>query len=305
MGAYIRMIANRGVGPNGRLVSKQSFELFSQPHIAAEEFGPTAHYGYGIAVDRLDGHTVVRHTGGMVSFMSAILVDIDQGVGAFASINAMQDYRPTPVVQFAAQLMRAARLRKSVAAVPIPQRTQGTEAVASYAGVYEDAAGRKLVIGSEGGKLWLEHGTEHLLMEPTTEPDRFLVAHPEFAHFPLVFARKSDRDPRSPVTEASWGGDWYAGSTYEGPRKFSHPPKWDSYVGHYRNESPWVGSMRVVVRKGQLWLDGVIPLEAVEDRFYLRDEEHSPEWIQFGEAVNARCMLLKFSGVDLWRVAAA
>jgi hypothetical protein len=38
--------------------------------------------------------------------------------------------------------------------------------------------------------------------------------------------------------------------------------------------------------------------------FYLRDDDHSPEWIQFGEIVNGRCMRLKLSGEDLWRVAA-
>jgi hypothetical protein len=30
-----------------------------------------------------------------------------------------------------------------------------------------------------------------------------------------------------------------------------------------------------------------------------------PEWIQFGEVVNGRCMRLKLSGEDLWRVATA
>lgn len=302
MGLYIRMIANRGATPNGRLVSKESFALFSQPHIIAEEFGPTAHYGYGIAVDRLDGDAVVRHTGGMISFMSAILVDIDRGLGAFASINAMQDYRPTPVVQFAVQLMKAATLRKNIADVPAPAGARAGVG-SGYAGVYEDVSGRKLVVTSTDGSLWLEHGAEQIAMEPTPEPDHFLVAHPDFAHFPLVFARKSDKDPQSAVTEVSWGGEWYAGSAYEGPRKFTYPPKWDSYIGHYRNESPWLGSTRVVVRKGRLWLDGVIPLEEADDRFYLRDEEHSPEWLQFGPIVNGRCMLLKFSGVDMWRVA--
>jgi hypothetical protein len=59
----------------------------------------------------------------------------------------------------------------------------------------------------------------------------------------------------------------------------------------------------VVLRKGQLWLDGVIPLVAEGDRFMLRDEEHSPEWVRFGEIINGRCMRIKFSGEDLWRVA--
>jgi len=102
MGLYAQMIANGGKGPNGRLISEEAFKLFSTKHIKAEEFGPTAGYGYGIAVDTLDEHKILRHTGGMVSFASAIHVDIDEGVGAFASINAMQGYRPNPVAQFSA-----------------------------------------------------------------------------------------------------------------------------------------------------------------------------------------------------------
>jgi hypothetical protein len=76
-------------------------------------------------------------------------------------------------------------------------------------------------------------------------------------------------------------------------------------VGHYRSENPWIGSTRVVLRKDKLWLDGAIPLEVQADRFYLRDEEHSPEWVRFDETVNGRCMRISFSGETLWRVAAA
>ena len=69
-------------------------------------------------MDTLDGHKILRHTGGMESFMSAMHMDIDEGTGAFASINAMQGYRPNPVAQYAIQLMRAHRENKSLPATP-------------------------------------------------------------------------------------------------------------------------------------------------------------------------------------------
>ena len=94
MGAYVQMIANRGRGPRGNLISPESFELFAKRHVRAIPFGPTASYGYGIAIDELDGNTLLRHTGGMVSFMSSMGIDITAGVGCFASINAQQEYRP-------------------------------------------------------------------------------------------------------------------------------------------------------------------------------------------------------------------
>ena len=71
--------------------------------------GPAIAYGYGIAVDTLDGHTILRHTGGMLSFASSMVVDIDEGGGVFASINAAHGYRPNPVAEHAIRLLRAGR----------------------------------------------------------------------------------------------------------------------------------------------------------------------------------------------------
>jgi hypothetical protein len=77
------------MGPSRRLISEESFTLFSTPHIKADEFSPTSFYGYGIAIDTLNGRKILRHIGGMVAFASSMHVDLDGGVAAFASINAM------------------------------------------------------------------------------------------------------------------------------------------------------------------------------------------------------------------------
>jgi hypothetical protein len=84
MGAYLTMLINRGTTPHGHILSEAAFESFSAAYISADEFGSGASYGYGIAVDSLDGHRRLRHTGGMLSF---------------ASVNAMQGYRPRPVAE--------------------------------------------------------------------------------------------------------------------------------------------------------------------------------------------------------------
>ena len=58
-----------------------------------------------------------------------------------------------------------------------------------------------------------------------------------------------------------------------------------SISGHYRNENPWIGSTRIILRKGKLMMDGAVPLEPGEGgMFHLRDEEHDPEWVRFGES---------------------
>ncbi len=153
MGLYVQMIANHGKGSKATLLSPESFELFSTAHIKAEEFGPTASYGYGIAVDTLDGHKILRHTGGMVSFMSSMHVDIDGGFGAFASINAMQGYRPNPVAQYAMQLMRAVSESKSLPPAPKLKSPTAVENAAAYAGTFKSEAGRQLEFVAERGRV--------------------------------------------------------------------------------------------------------------------------------------------------------
>lgn len=301
MGAYLQMLANRGRGPQRALVSAESFELFSKRHIKAEEFGPTASYGYGIAVDELDGNPLLRHTGGMVSYMSALQVDIGAGIGGFASVNAQQGYRPNAVVRYALQLMRArAENKKSPAAPSADSELEVTNA-GDYVGVFKGERGQ-LEFVRDGSKLFLVRAGKRVQLQKLATPDQFHAGDPELSLFPLAFGRKKEDGP---VVEVSCGDAWYTTDAYDGPRQFQVPEAWRNYVGHYRSEDPWIGSIRVLVLKGRLMLDGQTPLEADGELFRLRDEPSNTEWIRFGEIVNGKCMRLKYSGVDLWRVASA
>ncbi|GAC1656910.1 MAG: hypothetical protein NVS9B15_18170 [Acidobacteriaceae bacterium] len=58
MARYMSCLLNHG----SPLLTPDSFALLTTPHIKAEDFSPTASYGYGIAVDTLDGHKILRHT---------------------------------------------------------------------------------------------------------------------------------------------------------------------------------------------------------------------------------------------------
>lgn len=305
MGFFVQMIANRGRGPKGRLLSEESFALFAQKHIEAAEFGPGAGYGYGIMVDALDGHTLLRHTGGMVSFASAMQVDVDEGVGAFASINAMQGFRPNPVARYAIELLRARRAKKPLPPIPPPRPATQIERAADYAGTYRGQDGRTLELVAEGTRLSLVYKGQKLALEASTgAPETFLVPHPDFERFPLVFERGQGKD--APVVGVGWGGDWFVAPSGSAPVQIGAPPEWQAYVGHYRNENAWLGSLRIVLRRGRMMIDGVIPLEPGEGGlFLLRDEPHSPEWIRFAEVVNGQAMRLKFSGEDFWRVLTA
>jgi len=180
-----------------------------------------------------------------------------------------------------------------------------------YVGGFAGPGGR-LEFVREGEGLFLLHEGRRVALERLTEDDQFYVHEPRFARFALVFGRKPSNEgeesdgAKGPVVEVSWGDAWYAASTYEGPREFDVPDHWGSFVGHYRNENPWVGSVRVVILKGKLMLSvsyGVLPLEADGELFRVRDDPANTDWVRFGEIVNGKCTRLKYSGEDLWRVA--
>src|SRR5262249_26769039 len=203
MGLYVQFLARRGEGREGaakRLLSEESFALFSKAHIKAEELGPPASYGYGIAVDTLDGHSILRHTGGMISFASALHVDLDEGVGAVASINAMQGYRPNPVAQYAIQLMRAQRARKPLPAPPAVKSATDAENASDYAGTYQSSDGKTLVFAAEGRQLFLLHQQQRIPLE-NAEDGNFVAPHPGFWRFVLAFGRSDAKNPKSPVLE--------------------------------------------------------------------------------------------------------
>jgi len=303
MGAYVTMLINRGQAPNGRVASARGFELFSTGHIPAKEFGNDAAYGYGMAVDKIDGHVRIRHTGGMVSFASALEVDLDTGVGVFVSVNSMQGYRPRPVAEYALRLMRACREAKPLPSLPAPAPAAQVTAASDYAGSFTGADGRRLEIVAEGDRLYLLYGAVRVSLEPTIDVENaFTVLHPDFEKFALLLSR-ADAKTEGPFAEAGWGEDWFASAGYTGSRIFKVPAEWHRFTGHYRNEDPWIGSSRIVLRRGKLWLNGVVPLEAGGGgRFYLRDEPDNPEWVSFSDIVNGSAMRMCLSGADLTRV---
>ena len=303
MGAYLVMLANRGRAHGARIASEAGFELFSRRHIDADDFGPGAGYGYGIAVDEIDGHRRIRHTGGMVSFASALEVDLDAAVGVFVSVNSMQGYRPRPVAEYALRLMRAVHDRATLPDVPASVPSTSVEAAHEFAGRFEGSDGRALELAAEDDRLWLLHAGARVPLEPAIGVENgFNVLHADYAPFVLVFARGGGAT-HGPMLEAGWGADWFARAEYGGPREFSVPHDWHRYPGHYRNEDPGVGSIHVVLRGGRLWLDGTVPLEPAEGgTFRVGAEKDSPEWVAFSDFAAGKAMVMRQSGMEYWRV---
>jgi CubicO group peptidase (beta-lactamase class C family) len=319
MASYVRMMLNHGQilsdhVPKGRIVSEEAFTLFSTPYIKAEEFSPTASYGYGIAVDTLEGHKILRHTGGMVAFASSIHVDLDGGVAAFASINAMQGYRPTAVTEYAVRLLRADRESKPLPAPPALPDPMDVSNAADYAGTYTAPDSRKLEFVAAGKRLSLVDGAQTIPLQHAGG-DAFLSTVPgNFASYAIVFGRKASAssadktsepnasEPQPPVVEVTYGPDWYGNAAYAGLRTFSTPADYDAFTGRYHCDSPWGGDITVYVLKGQLFSAGD-PLTRIGGAvFRPGGEPWTPETAEFLRIFEGKAQLVKFAGMDFWRV---
>jgi D-alanyl-D-alanine carboxypeptidase len=293
MAKYIRMLLNRGALPKRRLVSEETFNLFIKPAIKSPFRGEDASYGYGLWISDIEGHTRLRHTGGMVAFSSSLDADVTSGVGAFASVNAsLRGYRPVVVTRYAVELMNASIASKPLP--PAPQPPPSPEEVKNatdYVGVFTSPDNKTLEFKAEGAKLILLYRQRQIVLERAGS-DLFLVNDPDFSTFLLGFTRDKDK-----VTEAYYGSDSYAGPAHVSNKTMVAPKEWQGYVGHYYNDSPWYGDSRIVLRRGQLFVDGVQPLVPRADGKFGIGDPDGPDWIAFESIINGQAMRLNLSGV--------
>ncbi|HEY1985735.1 MAG TPA: serine hydrolase domain-containing protein [Terracidiphilus sp.] len=316
MARYARMLLRRGEGPKGRIVSEESFILFSTPYIKAPEFSPTASYGYGIAVDTLDGHKILRHTGGMVAFASSIHVDLDGGVAAFASINAMQGYRPTAVTEYAGRLLGADREANVLPAAPELADPLDVEHAEEFAGRFKAADGRRLVFEVQGRRLLLMHGGKALPLQHAGSDSFISTGEGEFARYSFEFGRRVPNEGTkpgdspgngnatkpAPVVEVSYGSDWYVNAAYDGPREFSIAADFNAFVGCYRSESPWGDVEEAYVLKGKLVLSGTTLDRIGGALFRMGEEPWTPDTAEFLHIFEGKARLLRTGGINFWRV---
>lgn len=304
MARYLTMLINHGQGGRGRLLSEESFRLMTTGVQDAPSWGEGAKYGYAFAVDTHAGRTVIRHTGGMVAFSSALHVDLTDGVGGFASVNAnLVNYRPNDVVSYALDLLRAEAAGAPLPQPPPPDLPETIKNAADYVGSYAGcssvggAACPSFAIEAKGTSLHLVRGSRSLQLF-RIEGDRFATDETG-ARQAVQFHRDGGK-----VVEAFVGPDWFPNERYAGPRQFDFPREWEHYAGHYHNDDPWWGSVRIFLQKGRLWLENSDPLVPLANGvFRVGEEDWSPERASFDAVAGGRPLRFNFSGVDFNRIA--
>lgn len=305
MTLYMQMLLNRGALGSGRIVSPDSFAMMTKPWIKASEFGPNASYGYGIAVETVDGHAVLRHTGGMASFMSAMYIDLDAGLGAFSSINAQQGYRPTAVSQYAVQLMAADAAKKAAPALPAVEDPKFVKNAADYTGTYTSTDGKTIQVAGDNMLTATVDGK--LVPLQHSGGDSFIAADPQQSRYTFVFGRaknEKEKNKPGPIVELMHGSGWYTNDRYSGPKTFVAPTEYSALAGTYNGVGGFEGSTaEIVILKGQLWVEGQsAALERIgEYEFRPTEGAPSPERVEFLFIVNGKARLMKISGADYFR----
>jgi D-alanyl-D-alanine carboxypeptidase len=310
MALYLQMLMNRGATRTGRLLSEESFQLFTKPHIPASHFGPGASYGYGLVVDSLDGRTRLRHTGGMASFMSSLQVDLESGFGAFASINAQLGYRPDPVTQYALRLMHSQSKGQSLPkAPPFNAAAELTDAL-SYLGVFTDVRGRRIEIRQSGAAGLEIVANDHKGDLRHVDGDEFIALHPQFDLYPVIFEREAaahsgpadHSDKPQSIVGLFYGADRYVNKRH-GPPTLPPSESLNGYVGTYYTENPWYDTTRVVQRQGQLWFgDGTVLSPIGNHLFRLGADPSSPDLVEFASFVGTVAHVLRVGTAELRRI---
>ncbi len=111
MATFLRFLLDLADGKGGGVLSDDAAKRFLADPADAPGWSPGTKYGNGIAHVEIDGRKYLHHTGGMVSFCSALHVDPEAGVAAFASTNIHYavGYRPRDITVYGCELLRAIR----------------------------------------------------------------------------------------------------------------------------------------------------------------------------------------------------
>ena len=296
MSAYMRMLLNRGEGPCGRILSEKSFRLLTKRVIRCDDSHGEEYYGYGLSIAPYRGHTLLGHTGGMLGVISSMRLDLEEGIGAFASTNCRMTV--DDVTRMAVELLRRARHGEPLTEAPkhaLPHQPQLENFTGTYTGPVHSFELRKA-----RGRLVLRLGDEQIPLQ-WRYGDHFFADSPIMDRFLISFGRQKGR-----VVEAFHGDNWYTNARYEGRRSFRCRDEWEGLKGHYRSHNPWLTNLRIVARKGSLVLvspnDQEEPMAPLgENTFRVGADPRSPERIRFDAFLEGQAQIAVFSGCEYAR----
>lgn len=298
MGAYLRLLLNRGLAPTGRLLAEESLNLMIYNGV----WTGGDYYGYGLATYPVDGRVYIGHGGGNTGFRSAMVIDMERGLGVILLTNRMGE--TDPLVEVAQDALTAACADVAGQPLPPPPVTEDftqTKNAAEYAGNYSSSiGGRDIRLVASQGRLLLRRGGAEVTLERRTA-DSFYAAHPDFELALFEFCRTDGQ-----VTELFHGADWYVKEGNPRGDDPACPAEWEAFIGHYRARNPELSNFRIAIRRGTLTLlnpwGNVDPLVPLDDaRFRIGPDPFSLETLTFSAIADGRALRVDYTGCPYYR----
>jgi D-alanyl-D-alanine carboxypeptidase len=306
MSAYARFLLNRGEGPAGRLLSQGSFERLTGRRIV-DDTDPEADYGYGLGIEKEGASPpFIAHTGGMVGYTGLFTVRPREGLGCVVLQNGYG--RMSALGEFALAAVGASLSGDELPPPPVPRDPEAHPRAGEFAGRFEGERRSIEIEVADGDRLRLKAGPVGVILQqdPLEPPgDLFLVPHGSMDRFALRFGR----DAAGRVIEAFHGDEWFRGPSWAGPIPEPHTPGWEAFIGLYRNNTPWLPVLRVVLRKGRLALirpwegefGGEEDLTPLDGGWFAVGEPWMPQRIRFDRVVDDHATVLEFNGARWYR----
>ncbi|MBS0333342.1 MAG: beta-lactamase family protein, partial [Proteobacteria bacterium] len=297
MALYARWLAQAWQGKGAPILSDAAALRFTRATIDAPGWATgDSRYANGLAVVPVGGRMLLHHTGGMLAFNSALHVDPQAGVGAFASTNiGLAPYRPRDLTAYACARLREvveAGSPKAVAAPMPPPRPD----VSACLGRYVDAGGAPMTVTETPKGISVRISDEAWAFEPDGG-DVFIAADPSAQVRPLAFHRIDKT-----VIRAWFGDREFVRQGPSGPAARFSPkasPEFLALAGTYESDDPWHGTLRIWAQGDQLVVDGGEPLVRLGDGTWrVGEKSWSPARIRFDGLVDGRPTRAVVSGVD-------
>jgi CubicO group peptidase (beta-lactamase class C family) len=290
MATFLRFLLALSEGKGSGVLSDAAAAKFLANPADAPGFGKGVTYGNGVGHYPIDGRQYLHHTGGMVSVVSSLHVDVEAGVAAFASTNIgymASNYRPKDVTLYACDLLRSANAGVAPPA-PRPPRLI-VENPKAYAGAYTAANGDRLEVVAGVDTLTLRHGGDTSRMQDAGG-GLFACEAPEFQVTGLMFDVEAGKAVRCWAGEVEYAANPAAG--FKPPAS----PELAVFAGRYDGS-------RIYARDGALWRgnrEKLIPLPNGDWRI---GPEWSPERVRFDGYLAGRPTRMLNNGGPSWRVA--
>lgn len=288
MAKFLRFLLALAGGRGSGVIGDGAAVKFLAEPADAPDWGAGVRYGNGIGRYVIDGRPYFHHTGGMVSMVSSLHVDVEAGVAAFASTNigySAGNYRPRDITLHGCALLREANTGR---AAPTPEPPRPTiEHPERYAGVYTAADGGRFEVVAGDRALTLRHRGAESRMQAIG--GFFGCEAAAFQRTGLVFDLEEGKSVRAWAGETEYSANPSAG--------FKPPatPALAACAGRY-------DGTRVYARDGALWRNNVDKLVPLPDGDYRSGPEWSPERVRFDGVYAGRPQRMLSNGASSWRM---